>query len=84
MKKNQELKNEWGKRATKALVGKKIIGCRYTTAKETEELGWGCAVIVLQLDDGTMVFPSSDDEGNEGGALFTTNKDLETIPVIYE
>jgi hypothetical protein len=34
------------------------------------------------LDNGEMLYPSSDDEGNGAGALHTTIDELPIIPVI--
>ena len=34
------------------------------------------------LDDGTALWPSRDDEGNDAGVLFTTIQGLEAIPGI--
>jgi len=48
-----------------------------------EQMGWYSRPIVIHLDDGSMIFPSQDDEGNDGGALFgqgPDGKDL-TFPV---
>jgi hypothetical protein len=56
----------------KRLVGKKIIEVRQMTEEEVEYEGWPGAGddTVLVLDDGTRVFASSDEEGNNPGALF--------------
>jgi hypothetical protein len=50
--------------------------------EEMESLGWDERSIVLILDDGNMIFPSSDDEGNQAGALFTNNPDHPTLPTL--
>ncbi len=52
------------------IEGKTITSVRPMTSKEQEAEGWHNATIVLELDDGTLLYPSSDDEGNNGGALF--------------
>ena len=75
------LKTLWGAEAAKILEGRTIVRARYMTKKEVEELGFRRAGILLMLDDGTFIFPSMDDEGNDSGALFTTTH-LHTIPVI--
>lgn len=72
----------WSHRAASVLVGRTIMSVRYLTAEERDELGWYNASLVLLLDDGNYFYPSADDEGNNAGALFTSFKDLETIPVI--
>ena len=72
----------WTKRGVKALVGRKIVGFRYLCANEIDGLGWDYSAPVLVLDDGNVLFPSADDEGNNAGALFTTIEGLETIGVL--
>lgn len=70
--------------ASKLLLGKKIVKVRYLKDEEMEMLGWYNRSIVLQLEDGTFVFPSADDEGNNAGALFFSTKENPNgvIPVI--
>ena len=72
----------WTNQVKKALVGKKIVGVEYLPKKYLEEWMWYKRPIVLKLDDGTMLIPQMDDEGNDGGAIWTNVKDLEVIPVI--
>ena len=64
------------------LVGKKIKQVRYLTDKEQKDMGWYRKSVVIIFTDGTAIFPSADDEGNDAGALFTNIENLETIPVI--
>jgi hypothetical protein len=47
-----------------------------------DDLGWEQIPLVIFFNDGSYMFPSQDDEGNDGGSLFTSFKDLPTIPVI--
>lgn len=72
----------WGDKVAKQLVGKAIVAVRYLTEEEREDLGWYNRSVVIQLDDGTLIWPSQDDEGNGAGALFTTLDELPTVPVI--
>lgn len=72
----------WGDKVAAELVGKAIVAVRYLTEEEREELGWYDRSVVIQLDDGTLIWPSRDDEGNGAGALFTTLEELPTVPVI--
>ena len=72
----------WTERCKKHLVGKKIVQVRYLNKKEMDDLGWEQIPLVIFFDDGGYMFPSQDDEGNDGGSLFTSFKDLPTIPVI--
>tara|TARA_B100000497_G_scaffold66439_2_gene75066 strand:+ start:10353 stop:10994 length:642 start_codon:yes stop_codon:yes gene_type:complete len=55
------------------LVGLRIIEVRYATPQEVKDMGWYSAPIVIQLSDGTVMYPQSDDEGNDGGALSLLN-----------
>ena len=73
---------QWGAKATALLVGKTIAGVRYLTDKEREGLGWSKRSLVLILNDGTYLWPSADDEGNNAGSFFTTDSNLLTIPTI--
>lgn len=77
-----ESQNRWLHDLKPILVGRTIESIRYLSDSERDELGWMRSSIVLQLDDGTLLWPSADDEGNDAGALFTTNENMPTIPVI--
>jgi|TARA_Y100000015_G_C2368130_1_gene78606 hypothetical protein len=76
----------WWQKAEKDFVGKKIVGVRYMSSEECNDMGWDSAPICLLLDDGTYIFPSRDDEGNDGGALFTNaqDKDCPVLSVGWE
>lgn len=54
--------------------GRKIVGVRAIAPEEMESEGWdalyGMACSVLILDDGSLVYPSQDPEGNGPGTLF--------------
>lgn len=76
------LKKTWAEKAKAKLEGRTIKAVRYLMPAEQEALGWFRSSLVLFLDDGSYLFPSADDEGNDAGALFTSFEDLETIPVI--
>lgn len=84
MESHKECVDRWTASVKNLLVGRKITAVRYMTAKEVETLGWNSKGIVLQLDNGLLVFPSMDDEGNDAGALFTSDEKLPTIPVIRD
>jgi len=80
----QDPRIPWTVKAQDALVGKTVVETRYLTKVEMEGLGWSESVLVIIFNDGTMLFPSMDDEGNGGGALFGQDpkgRDL-TFPVI--
>ena len=77
-----KLELNWIKKISKLLVGKKIVKIQYMTKRVAEEQGWYRRPIQIRLEDGSWLTPSQDDEGNDGGSLFTNSKDLPTIPVI--
>ena len=79
---SKQCRTRWNKSASTILTGRKIKSVRYLNDAEVEDMGWYESCLAIFLDDGTIIFPSSDDEGNSAGALFTTNKLLETIPTI--
>ena len=51
------------------LKGRQIVAVRYMSQKEAREYDWLERAPVLMLDDGTKLWPCSDDEGNNAGAL---------------
>lgn len=61
------------------LVGRRITEVRPMTAAEVEAEGWYETIhgvpTALVLDDGTVLYPSQDPEGNGGGALFGVGSD---------
>lgn len=59
----------WDREARSLLVGRTIVAARYMTAEECDLLGWHKRCVVIELDDGTKILPSMDDEGNGAGSL---------------
>ena len=82
--KYEETVKKWTEKASALLVGRTIKSIRYLTKEEYTNLGWYASPIVLELDNGALLFPSSDDEGNNAGALFGQGADGSelTFPVI--
>ena len=39
------------------------------SSEETKESGWSKSPLLIELDDGTVIIPLQDDEGNDGGSL---------------
>ena len=72
----------WLKEAEEQLLGRKIVKVRYMTKEEAEDLGWYHRPVVMHLDNGNIIYCSCDDEGNNGGALFTTNEANPVLPVL--
>ncbi len=66
----QSLDEKWTQYAHKHLVGRKITNVRYLSQEEADNLGWGKRCVVLHLNDGSLIFPSKDDAGNDAGTLF--------------
>lgn len=73
----------WTKAAADILIGRKIVGVSWMNKAEASGLGWASRPIIIELDDGTFIYPSADDEGNNGGALFTSRKSEPVLPVMW-
>jgi hypothetical protein len=73
---------DWKGKAEKWLVGKTVKSVRYMTDEEAEELMWDSRPLAIFFDDGSFVFASMDDEGNNGGAFFTSDVEFPCIPVL--
>ena len=82
----KNVRQHWTKRAKDNLVGCKIIGVEYMPEKEVEDMMWYNSPLCILLENPKgekfWIYPSRDDEGNDGGALFTTIKDYPVAPVI--
>ena len=72
----------WTDLISKHLVGRKITKVEYLPEDEMKDNMWYKRPIAIRLDNGHWIVPMMDDEGNDGGAMSTTFKDLSTIPVI--
>lgn len=79
---DSELTKHWDKVASDLLLGRKITKVRYFTEEEAENMGWTGRPVAMLLDNGIWVFPSSDDEGNEGGSLFTSDDKVQALPLM--
>lgn len=76
---------EWQKKASEHLVGRTIKKVKWLDADSTYKLfGWDQQPCEIHLDDGTILTPSADDEGNNAGSIFTNIKNFEIIPVFRE
>lgn len=51
------------------LVGKRIVNIRPMSNEEHDRMGWDRGLI-LELDNGYVLIPASDEEGNSDGDLF--------------
>ena len=72
----------WTDLITKYLVGRKIVKVEYISENEMKENMWYKKPIAIQLDGKDWLVPMADDEGNDGGAISTSFKELGIIPVI--
>lgn len=78
----QPLKAKWDKIAADMLVGRTIKKVSYMNEAECNEFGWYQAAVVIELDNGLVIFPSQDDEGNGAGALFTSDDKNPILPTL--
>ena len=81
-KNGQTSEEYWTDKIALHLVGKKITRVEYLPLVEMEDNDWHKRPVCIQLDSKYWLVPMMDDEGNDGGAISTTFKNLETIPVI--
>jgi len=78
-----KLEKKWTQIATDALVGKRIVSVHYMSEDEANRSGWSKSPVVITLHDGTIIYPSMDDEGNNGGSIFTNLPgDSEILPTL--
>ena len=67
----------WTKIASSVLLNRKIVRVGYLDKEEADKLGWSNRSIILELDNGDLVY-----QGADAGALFTTNRKAPTIPLL--
>tara|TARA_R100001594_G_scaffold62715_1_gene97085 strand:+ start:393 stop:629 length:237 start_codon:yes stop_codon:yes gene_type:complete len=75
-------KDIWTKKAEDILLNRKIVKIEYMSERESDEMYWDKRPVCMLLDNGVWIFPSQDDEGNDGGALFTTDNNEPCLPVL--
>ena len=71
------LRQQWKNRLSPEILGQRIVRLRYMTKTEAEGFGWYSCPLMMQLENGTWLIPSKDDEMNDGGAMSLNNKDRE-------
>lgn len=79
---DKQIETRWTLIAREQLLGKKIVAVRYMSPEEAERMGWSARPLVFMLDDRTVIYAAADDEGNDGGALFTSNEAEPILPVL--
>lgn len=72
----------WTGIASAQLKGRTVKAVRYMSEEEAKEMYIDSRPLAIFFDDGSFVFPMRDDEGNDGGAWFTSDKDNHVLPVI--
>lgn len=65
--------------AQSALVGQRIKSVRWVSPAEAAQYGWGERPIEIELENGVLIVPSRDPEGNAPGALFLNVEGCEAI-----
>jgi hypothetical protein len=82
----KDIETQWTNTASSLMLGRKVTGVRYLTSSEAKDLDWYSRSIVITLSakgkPDIHVYPSRDDEGNDAGALFTTDEKEPTLPVL--
>ena len=78
----QTVEQKWTEKVKDTLVGRTITRVEYMTEIERDDSLWHNRPIAIQLDNQYWIIPMMDDEGNDGGAMSTTFKEIPVIPVI--
>lgn len=78
----EQSKAHWGGMAKSFLVGKKVREVRYMNDEELENLGFETANLVIWFDDGSFLYASMDDEGNDSGVICTSDPKTKCYPSI--
>ena len=80
------IENYWTNQARFNLVNSTIVKVEYMPQEEVKEMGWYnsplCILLENPMGERFWIYPSRDDEGNDGGALFTTIKEYPCAPVL--
>lgn len=61
------------------LTGKTIAIVRYMTEAECAKLMWDKRPLLIRFTDGSYIIPQSDDEGNNGGAMYYQDDAQENV-----
>lgn len=86
MNKEQMFKR-WNTQAREVLIGRTITKVMYMNDTWAEQLGFDEYMgrpLMMQLDNGTVIIPMRDDEGNDGGAVQYLTKDggFDVLPLL--
>ena len=69
------MSTNWENKFNELLKGKTIDHVRWMTKDEADHMMWYSRPMVIVFTDGTALYPQSDDEGNDGGALHYQGND---------
>ena len=82
----KDIREHWTKKAEDNLLGCQIVKVEYMPDEEVKDMMWYNSPLCILLENPKgekfWIYPSRDDEGNDGGALFTTIKGYPCAPVI--
>lgn len=78
----ETVRKHWTDKVKKALIGKTITDVQYMSDQEVEDNMWYKTPVAIQLDNKHWIVPMADDEGNDGGSMYTNIKGIEIIPVL--
>ena len=78
----EQSKAHWGGLASKFLVGKTIKYVRYMTDEDLDNLGFETSNLVIWFTDGSVMYASRDDEGNDSGVICTNDPKTDRYPSI--
>jgi hypothetical protein len=80
---SKKIETQWTDCAAKLLVGRTITKVSYMSKRISELSGLHSRPLVLTLDNGAILYPMRDDEGNDGGALeIVDQQDSHTLPAL--
>lgn len=57
------------------MIGKVVKRVRFLTPAELRREGWDAKAVAVEFTDGTVLFASADDEGNDSGVLAARQPD---------
>jgi hypothetical protein len=79
-----ELDKYWVDIARKVLKGRTIKAVNYISEKDADDNLLSNRGLMIMLDNGTMLYPMCDDEGNDFGAIHYTTKEgnSDVLPVL--
>lgn len=80
---NLEYQTERIELANSLLVGKKVKQVRYASQEELEDMMWDGELIVIEMENGVVFYPSVDHEGNAPGVLLMQEQVSLDGPVLF-